>query len=345
MYIKLVFAFCGCLISCGHFAQINEIEKVLQEVEQNNKELQAFSSFLESKKLELSVSNNLPDPQLGAYYMPWGEHNTGDYSEFEVTQTFEFPSVYGSRKRLIKNQQIQLELEYNAKRQAILLAAKKNCLELIYWVKKESLEQKRAKQAKQVFNQLKELYEKEEVGILDYNKAKVAWMQEQFKVSQIVVEQKNILLLLTNLNGSLPLNFKREEYTDDLTVEPLDSAWTEKMKSAPEIMLLQKEEEIASDRVKLNKQKSLPNLTAGFNYQGVSNSNYSGIYGGISIPLWNNKNKVKAAKASYNFQHLNSKSQLLSFYSDFERQYNKYQIMYSKFQEYQTTLNLSLIHI
>jgi outer membrane protein TolC len=339
MYKKIVFAFCGCLISLGAIAQNKEIEKVLQQVEQNNKELQAFASLIESKKLELKSSNNLPDPQLGAYYLPWGEHNTGDYSEFQISQSFEFPTVYSSRNKLIKNQQTQLELEFASKRQAILLSAKEYCLELIYLEKKETLEQKRVQQSKKVFNQLKELYKKEEVGILDFNKAKVAWMQEQFKVSKIEVEKKNVRLLLKNLNGENPIDFTAENYTTRISIEPIDSVWCKKKKLDPNINLLQKEEELALQNVKLNKQKSLPNLTAGFNYQGVASSNYSGIYGGISIPLWSNKNKVKAAKASYNFQQMNTNSETLKVYAEFEKQYNEFQILLSKFQEYQATLN------
>ena len=339
MYKKIVFAFCGCLISFGTIAQNKEIEKVLQQVEQNNKELQAFASLIESKKLELKSSNNLPDPQFVAYYLPFGEHNTGDYSEFQISQSFEFPSVYSSRNELIKKKQTQLELEYASKRQAILLSAKEYCLELIYLDKKQNLEQKRVQQSKKVFNQLKELYKKEEVGILDFNKAKVAWMQEQFKVSKIEVEKKNILLLLRNLNGENPMDFTATNYTTPLSIMPIYSVWSKKMELDPTLNLLQQEEELALQKIRFNKQKSLPNLTAGFNYQGVSGSNYSGIYGGISIPLWSNKNKVKAAKANYNFQQLNTHSETLKVYAKFEKQYNGYQILLSEFQEYQATLN------
>lgn len=339
MYKKIVFAFCGCLISFGTIAQNKEIEKVLQQVEQNNKELQAFASLIESKKLELKSSNNLPDPQFVAYYLPFGEHNTGDYSEFQISQSFELPSVYSSRNELIKKKQTQLELEYASKRQAILLSAKEYCLELIYLDKKQNLEQKRVQQSKKVFNQLKELYKKEEVGILDFNKAKVAWMQEQFKVSKIEVEKKNILLLLRNLNGENPMDFTATNYTTPLSIMPIYSVWSKKMELDPTLNLLQQEEELALQKIRFNKQKSLPNLTAGFNYQGVSGSNYSGIYGGISIPLWSNKNKVKAAKANYNFQQLNTHSETLKVYAKFEKQYNGYQILLSEFQEYQATLN------
>jgi len=339
MFKKIVFAFCGCLISLGVIGQNSEIEKVLQAVEQNNKELQAFASLIESRKLELKSSNNLPDPQFGAYYLPFGEHNTGDYSEFQLSQSFEFPTVYSSRNKLIENQQRQLELEYTSKRQAILFAAKGYCLELIYLGKRENLEQKRVQQSKKVFNQLKEMYEKEEVGILDFNKAKVAWMQEQFKVAQIEVEKKNVLLLLKNLNGENSIDFAAENYIAPLLIEPIEAVWSEKKELDPRINLLQKDEELALQNIKFNKQKSLPNLTAGFNYQGVASSNYSGIYGGISIPLWSNKNKVKAAKASYNFQQMNTTNQTLKVYAEFEKQYNEYQILLSKFQEYQETLN------
>jgi outer membrane protein TolC len=164
-------------------------------------------------------------------------------------------------------------------------------------------------------------------------------MQEQFKVSKIEAEKKNILLLLKNLNGENPIDFTAENYTIAISIEPIDSVWSNKMELDPTINLLQKEEELALQKVKLNKQNSLPNLTAGFNYQGVANSNYSGIYGGISIPLWSNRNKVKAAKASYNFQQINTTSQTLKVYAQFEKQYNEYQILLSKFQEYQSTLN------
>ena len=158
-------------------------------------------SYVESQRLELKSSNNLPDPQFGAYYLPFGEHSTGDYSEFQLSQTIEFPTVYGARGSLIDNQSIQLDLEYKSKRQDILAQAKSYCLNLIYLNKRLDTETLRVAQARQVYEQANELYEKEQVGILEFNKAKVFWMQEQFKVQQIESDKKNLSLLLANLNG------------------------------------------------------------------------------------------------------------------------------------------------
>lgn len=338
MFKKAVFAFNICLLSFAVNAQTNDITRILQEIENNNKELQAYSSLMESKKLELKAGNNLPDPQAGAYYLPWGEHNTGDYSEIQVTQSFEFPTVYGARSNLIKKQQGQKELEYASRRQAVLLPAKKAILELVFLNKRMTVEQSREEQAKKVVDQIQELFNEEHVGILEVNKAKIAWMQEQFKVQQIVTSRQNILLLLQNMNGGVEVSFNQPDFAENLSLAEMDSIWQNRQLADPSVKILKLQEEVALQQIKLSKNESLPNLTAGFNYQGVSGSNYSGVYGGLSIPLWSNRHKVKAAEAKYQYQQSYSNVQSLTAYVDFQKQYNDYQILLSKFQEYQRTL-------
>jgi len=339
MLKHIVFAFCGCFISVGLLAQTSEIESVLREIEQNNKELRAMVSYVESQRLELKSSNNLPDPQFGAYYLPFGEHSTGDYSEFQLSQTIEFPTVYGARGSLIDNQSIQLDLEYKSKRQDILAQAKSYCLNLIYLNKRLDTETLRVAQARQVYEQANELYEKEQVGILEFNKAKVFWMQEQFKVQQIESDKKNLSLLLANLNGGNEVIFSLNEYLAPLVLAVKDSLWEDKLVNDPELMQLKQQESIAFQSLKLAKNKTLPNLTAGFNSQGISGERFSGVYAGVSIPLWTNKNKVKAAQSRVDYQVSFTSSRSMRASASFGKQYNDYQIMLTKFQEYQSTLS------
>ena len=338
MFKKTVFAFSVCLLSFAVNAQTNDITRVLQKIENNNKDLQAYASLIESKQLELKAGNNLPDPQAGAYYLPWGEHNTGNYSEFQVTQSFEFPTVYGVRSSLIKKQQGQKELEYASKRQAVLLPAKKAILELVFLNKRMTIEQTRVVQAKKVVDQIQELFNEGNVGVLEVNKAKIVWMQEQFKVEQIVTSRKNILLLLQNMNGGAEVTLNQPDFVESLHLAQMDSIWQNRQMADPLVKIMKLQEEVALQQIKLSKNESLPNLTAGFNYQGVSGSNYSGVYGGLSIPLWSNRHKVKAAESKYQYQQSYSNVQLLTAYVGFQKQYNDYQIMLSKFKEYQRTL-------
>lgn len=339
MYKKIVFALCVCFLSFDLIAQSTSIESILREVEQNNQELKALSQYAESRALELKSGNNLPDPQLGAYYLPFGEHSTGDYSEFQVSQSFEFPTVYSTRRNLIDKQTDQLQLDYQARRQEVLAQAKEYCLNLIYLNKRLTTEILRVEQAKEVFEQVKELYEKEQVGILELNKAKVAWMQEQFKIQQIESDQKNTTLLLKNLNGGAELRFSSDEYDISLDLADKGSVWQEKQVQDPELVKFKQQEAIAQQSLRLAKNRTLPNLTAGFNSQGVAGERFSGVYAGISIPLWSNRNKVKAAQSKVDFQQSINTSLSLQAYSAFEKQYNDYEIMFSKFQEYEATLS------
>lgn len=336
MHKIIVFAWCGYLLSVTLNAQVTDIGSVLRQIEQNNRELKALTSLTESSKLDLKSSNNLPDPQFGAYYLPFGDHPTGDYSEFQVSQRFEFPTIYGIRNSLVDQQSNQLELDYQTRRQEILVTARKYCLQLIHLNKRLTTEQNRVQQAQTVFEQTQELYEKEQVGILELNKAKVSWMQDQFKIRQIQNDHRNLILLLENLNGGNAISFDGREYISSLALPEKDSLWQDKLERDPLLVLLRQEESIAEKRLQLSKNRSLPNITAGYNRQGVSGAYYSGIYAGISIPLWSNRNKVKSARSHLEYRESFTDSKTRSYFTSFEKQYNEYQILFDKLREYQS---------
>ena len=338
MLKHIVFALCGCLYAAIGLAQTNQTEQVIRTIEQNNKELKAFQSLMESQRLDYKSSNNLPDPQVSAFYLPFGEHTTGDYSEFQVSQSFEFPTVYAARGNWIDKQEEQLQLEYSRIRQEVLLPAKKYCIDLISLAKRKEVVQLRMEQARQVFEQVQELFDKEQVGILQLNKAKIAWMQDQFQVEQIEAERRNLLLSLQKLNGGQAIVFDQKVFATDLKLSNADSLWQQKKATDPEIVVSIGLEDVSMQQIKVEKNKLLPNLTAGFNHQGVMGSNYSGVYGGISIPLWSGRNKVKAAEARYQYQQSKTEAVTTAMYSTFLEQYNQYELMLRKYDEYTTTL-------
>lgn len=338
MYKKMVSAIGICLISIVAYAQNSNIDQLISQIEENNKQLQAYSSLMESKHLKLKSGNNLPDPEASIYHLPWGDNSTGSYTEMEISQSFEFPTVYGARKELIGKEKEKMQLEYDALRQEILLKAKKHLLEVIYLNKKMAVEQQRIQQAKQVYSQIQEMYKKKEVGVLEVNKAKVSWMQEQFKMQELKNRKKNLLILLKKLNGGNEVSVSTPEFTNNLTIASMDSLWQKKKQKDPDISVLKQKEKVARQEIKVSKNKSLPDLTAGFNYQGSATSTLSGIYGGISIPLWNSNNKVKAAKAQYQYQQDYSNTKMMDTYADFQEKYNNYEVLLDKYNEYQSTM-------
>ena len=336
MYKAIFAAFC-ILVPFLLNAQ-NGITVVLNKIERNNMQIKAFKSFMKSTKLELESGNNLPDPQAGAYYMPWGKHNTDDYFEFQITQSMEFPLVYSERSKLTEKRMEVLEYEFASLRQQTLLNAKKKLLELIYLNKLLIIEKERIDRENKVFEQKKTSYENEKAGILKVHKAKISLMQAEFKLEELKNRRDNLLVELQNLNGGEEIEFELNQFPGGLELSPIDSMLQEKQKNDPEITVLEHEQKLAKQQVGLAKALSYPDLTAGFNYQGVPSSSYYGIYGGISIPLWSNRRKTDAAQAGLELSNVRSSARTLEIFSDFRQQYNDYQMLLKKYNEFKNTL-------
>jgi outer membrane protein TolC len=339
MYKHIVFAICGCLFFTNSFSQTNTLGELLNEIEQNNIELKGYQSFIKSQELENKSDNNLPDPQLSGYYLPYGDNITDDYTEYQISQSFEFPTVYAARSKWNDLKSQQLQTAYAKKRQEVLLNAKEFLIELTYLQKQKAIETERRTQSKQVFEQIQELFNKEQVGILDLNKAKIAWIQEQFVVDQIEGDIEIVKYKLRTLNGDKPLDGLLIGTIISKEITSIENLWQEKLTSDPSLQELNANEKASLQKVKLEKNKVLPNIALGYNYQGVTGNNYSGLYGGLSIPLWNSKNKVKAAQANYEFQQSNTQIFTTSLYAKYQETFNRFQLMRSKYNEYQSTLN------
>ncbi|MDQ3534546.1 MAG: TolC family protein [Bacteroidota bacterium] len=334
----IVFAICGCLFFANGFSQTKSIEELLNEIEQNNTELKGYQSFIESQQLENKSTNNLPDPQLSGYYLPFGDNTTGDYTEYQILQSFEFPTVYGARGKWNDLKSQQLASAYANKRQEVLLNAKEFLIQLTFLQKQKAIETERRTQSKQVFDQIQELFDKEQVGILDLNKAKIAWIQEQFVVQQIESDIQIQMSILKILNGGNPVNGILSQLVLPIENETIENLWQEKLTNEPLLQELKANEAVSFQKIKLEKNKVLPNVALGYNYQGVNGNNYLGFYGGLSIPLWSSKNKVKAAEANYEYQQSNTEVTTTSLYAQFQETYNRYQLMLEKYYEYQITM-------
>ncbi len=338
MYRYIVFVVCGFLISTGSFAQEIAMDDILKEISHNNRQLKTYQALIVGKDLENRTENDLPDLQASAFYLPFGEHATEDYLEYQISQQFEFPTVYLARSKKIDKQQELLELEYDVMRQEILLQAKKQLLELQNLQQRKQLEQKRVEQAQQVYKQIQRLFNAEQIGILELNKAKVAWLQQQYELDQLEIQKKNTVMELQKLNGGNPVQVDQIRFFEDSEVAGMQALWEEKRSADAEVQMLKTRESLAEQQVKLEKNKVLPGLTIGYNYQGVNTNNYSGFLGGLSIPLWSSKNKVKAAEANLEYTLANSGAETAELHTRFLENYRQFQLVKKIYEEYQETL-------
>ncbi|PCJ63867.1 MAG: transporter [Bacteroidetes bacterium] len=338
MTLKTSWLVCTCLLSNVLCAQTETIQTILQKVEQNNSELQAFNKYIENQFFALKSTNTLPNPELGAYYLPLGNSLSGKYTEVQITQCMEFPSVYSSRSKLIATQQSQIQLEYDQKRQQILLQANNYIIEIIANSKRGLVEQNRLDKAEHLFNQNQTQFDKGQIGILELNKSKIAYMKMQYNVRQILADKQNALIGLKNLNNGEPIKIGQTNFTRDVLLPSKDSLWNDFMENNSTIKYYNQAEKVAAQKIQVAKQEMLPNLSVGYNYQGFTGDNVSGVYGGVSIPIWGNRVRKNAAQSNFIYAQSNTSTTTQSVKGVFETQYNNYQTLVERYNEYTKTL-------
>ena len=334
-FLMIILLFLSC---CLTFAQ-SGINEVLKSIEVNNKALQAGQHLNESQKLEARTGNYLPNPTVELNQL-WADRSVGgDVNELAVVQAFDFPTVYTHKNRLAKLKASTSDYRYAATRQQILLNAQQICQEIIFLNKQKQLLDNRLKNARQ----LEKLYNRRlvtgDANQLEYNKIQLEKINAQNASRQNESAIYSRQEQLQALNGGVPVVFHDTEYTDVSVLPEYSRLETDYLATDPTLKSLLGESEAAQREIKVNRALSLPKFDVGYRRNGGSESKMNGFRIGMSIPLWENKNTVKQAKAQAEFSALNVESNVETLKATLRELYLQAKSLQAFKEEYAQTLH------
>lgn len=290
-------------------AKAQDINAVLKSVEQNNMELKALLKGNEAADIENKSQNTLED--LSIEYSPFFQSETSGIasSELVITQGFDFPTLYGARKKAGQLQRNVLDMQYQTARRDILVNAKKLCLDIINYNKQKQLLQERRKNADELLAMFELKFKNGDATSLELNKIKLDRMNLETELVQADTKHANAMQQLQALNGGQPIEVNMTEYPqapDDDEVTMYEKAvatdWTVRTAQASVLA--------AEQDVKVNKQSWIPKFEIGYRRNTEGDNASNGFLIGGSIPLFSSKNKVKIAKARQTeavMQHANAR--------------------------------------
>ncbi|RLD83192.1 MAG: transporter [Bacteroidetes bacterium] len=285
------------ILSSNIFAQ-NNIDTVLAQVEKNNTQLLALRKSIEAEKIGNKTGIYLQNPEIGFNYL-WGSpSDIGNRADISITQTFDFPTAYGYKKQIsnIKNEQV--ELEYQKQKIALFLQTRNLCYDLIYTNALRYELSKRLVHAQDIANSFKAKFEIGETNILEYNKSQLNLLNIKTELESVDIERIALLSELSSLNGGIPIDFDNTVFQTQLIVLNFEDWYLLAEQNNPILNWLKQEIDISQRQIKLNKAMRLPKLQAGYMSEGLFGVYFQGLTIGLSIPLWENKNTVKYAKAN-----------------------------------------------
>lgn len=330
----------------GIDAQNSGIDAVLRQIETNNKELQANMQLISSQKLENRTENNLPDPTL-SYAHLWDSKNSDEtVGELVVSQSFDFPTLYATRGKMNRFKTSALDAQAAAFRQQILLQAKEVCLDIIMLQRQQSLLDERLKNAEELAALYARRLETGDANILETNKINLELLNARTEARMNNTALNNKLKELIALNGNRPLDGSElpaagalglTEYPAAPLPADFRQVCDELLAADPALQSLHNESAAARKQLSASKQGWLPKLELGYRRNTESGHPLNGVVVGFSFPLFENRGKVKIAKAqamNIDYQQENSKvmasSQLWQLYDEAKN-------LHASIQEYERT--------
>ena len=304
----------------------NSIDQVLKSIETNNKSLQANTKMTDAQKLEAQTGKFLANPSVEWEQMWGNRNNPGSEYTLTVKQSLDFPTTYSNKNKLANLKANTIGFQSAAYRQQLLLNAKQTCIEIIYLRKQKSLLDERLANAETMFALYKKRFESGDANQLELNKIQLELLNAQNqsrlnKAALTAAEEQ-----LRNFNGGNPITFDATDYPTGEELINFDQLQAAFMEADPNLKSLTGDQEIANREVKLSRSLTLPKFDVGYKRNAASDHVASnGFMVGVSIPLFENKNTVKKAKAQAEFatasledNRLNLKTNLQQLYQQAE---------------------------
>ena len=286
-----------CVVGAISAKAQNDYSSILKDVETNNIELQALRAKLQAQQIENNAANNLENLSVEGSYS-WGNQvQMGPKKTLSVAQPFDFPTVYAVRGKLMKITNSNLELHYSTERMNILLEAKKLCVEITYYNSLIQLYDQRLAATKTIADNYNKKMEAGKANILEVNKAELNLASLQSECDKAVAERQNLLVALVAMNGGKAVAINNVGYEKVSLPTDFETWYKEVENKNPILLHAQGLVDVNKQQLKLTKNQWLPQLHVGYVNETVVDESYQGVAVGLSLPLWNNKNKVKQSKA------------------------------------------------
>ncbi len=319
----------------------NSVETALKVIEENNKTLKALKETAEAQKLENRTGIYLSAPEIGFNYL-WGNPSAiGNRNDLNITQTFDIPTITGMKSKIANERNGLVEWQYKAERMRILLEAKQYCIELIYFnaLKKEL--EIRLQHAKTIAEGYQNRLNSGDANRLEYNKAQLSLSAINGEISRVDVERSALLSQLKRLNGGMDVIMDEYQFSQGQLPLNFDDWYVQAEQKNPILAYIKQEVVVSQKQVSLNKAKGLPTFSAGYMSEKVVGQRVQGLSLGVSVPLWENKNRVKQANATVVAAQSRETDSKQQFYNQLQIQHNRALGLKSTAEAYRKSLALA----
>jgi len=319
-------------------AQSN-IDSLLERIQSTNLEIGSNTKYWDAKGLEYKTGLTPTNPFVEYDYLFGSPAGLGNQQELNIIQQVDFPTVYSRKKDLSNKLVSKAQMQKNVFRQEILLETKLLLYDVIYLNNKESQLMGREQKTAQLLQEYDQKLQQGDANMLDVNKIKLQYLSIKNDLLLLQNEKQTLLTKLAELNGGVWVDFTDTLYPAIPLIPDFETLDSIIEYNDPLIALYEQEKIIQQQQVYVQKSLNLPKLEAGYHGQTILNTRLQGIHAGITVPLWENKHKVKAAEANVDFASTNIQRHRLERRLDNQRLYDLLEVRQNAMEEYEELLS------
>lgn len=339
---KRLFAGSMLVIAGLIYSQLSYGQRTWKEVEEqiktNNPQLKSIGLMHQSNTLKYKTG--LTPPGISAEYEYIADKSPEDLyqKDFLIKQSFAFPTTYIRKKQLSDELIAQSANGAIAQSREIIHEARLTYIRIAYHSKlKKHLDEIRSNYEGILASLVKRM-DSGDGNILDVNKARLQLMEvkEQVSVNEQLLQQE--IILLKSLNGGREISAAGFEYEQAEKLPEFEKLEAEIEAADPHLSMLKQEQTIVDRQIRVERNESLPHLALGYRYQSLPGNEFNGFHTGITIPLWENKNKVRYRKAELAMAEQQVTAHLNDHYHHIRQLYDQYERLQIRTSEIQAVL-------
>ena len=310
---------CAASIATSGYAQ-RSIDEILRQIESASPEMQAQRELTSALKTEAKTGKYLSNPTVEMENL-WGGAERAYNAELTVAQAFDFPTAYTSRNKIARMQSSLYDNQQAAFRQQFLLDAELLCIDIIHLTRLDELYRQRLDRAVQMNDVYRKKMESGGANMMEYNKTNIELIDAQTQFDMNTAELQAKRRQLGTLTGNPDDTFADLQYPSRETSSPFEQISQGYLDGNPQIESLKNEVDINQRTVTLNRALSLPQFEVGYRHNFGVEGRYKGFLVGLSVPLFERKNTVKAAKARVSSSNVQLESTRRNLTSEVRRLY------------------------
>lgn len=271
---------------------------ILKLIEQNNLSLQAARENMKAEILDVKATNNLLDPEINYAHLFNSDRNSHQQSELTVVQGFEFPTTYIVRNNYNRLLSDAAQYGYLIERRNVLLQAKWLCLDLIGLNREADLLNMLVAHADSLVHLCEKRLHSGDADLLEVNRSKLGLMGLRAELADNAAAHRAALQELLSMNGNRYMGqMVGNEYPTVTVLADYEVLRDEVMPICLELQQAEAVGKAQNKRIAVSRQGWLPKLQVGFRRNTAPTEKFNGFVVGTSIPLFENKGKLKAARA------------------------------------------------